>query len=96
MIINLQKLGQKKLIILIGVLLLINTVFFSLPGIPGSLSKITEHAPSQDPPDVMMFYSPDEVYKFLTTIGPVGRHAFQTMHLTVDMSFPILYGLFFF
>jgi len=78
------------------VLLLINTTFFSLPGFPGSLSKITEQAPEQNPPDVKMFYSPNEVCEFLKAIWPEGRQAFQIMHLTIDLSFPLLYGMLFF
>ena len=84
------------IIILLGVLLLINTALFSLPGFPGSLSKIIELAPGQKPPDVRLFYSPNEFYEFLTEIGPKGRYAFQIMHLTADLSFPLLYGMFFF
>jgi len=86
----LQKSDQKKLIIILGVLLLINTAFFSLPVLPGSLSKITEQAPEQNPSDVMIFYSPNEVCEFLKAIGPDGRQAFQIMHLTIDLSFPSL------
>jgi len=91
-----EKFGQKKRIVLFGFLLVINLLLFSLPGVPGNTSDITAISPDRKLPDMMGVYSPDAVHDFLTAIGPDGREAYQFMHLTTDLAFPLVYGLFFF
>jgi hypothetical protein len=91
-----QKFSNRRLITILGILLLANLLLFSLPGFPGSRSAILANAPEQKIPDMMGFYSPQEVYDFLSTIGPAGRAAYQMMHFSTDLAFPIVYGLFLF
>jgi hypothetical protein len=38
-------------------------------------------------------YSPAYIADFLTSIGPEGRKAYQMMHFTTDLAFPLVYGL---
>lgn len=92
----LLKLGHKKSIILLGVLFIVNIALFSLPGLPANISKVTQEAPKAQIPDMQFAYSANDVYDFLTFIGAEGRQAYQRMHLTTDLTFPIIYGLFFF
>ena len=91
-----EKFSNRRLIILLGILLLANLLLFSLPGFPGSRPTILANAPFQKIPDMMGIYSPQEVYDFLTAIGPAGREAYQLMHFSSDLAFPLVYGLFLF
>lgn len=88
--------GKKKRVVLFGLLLMVNIALFSLPGLPANLSKVTQEAPEVQIPDMQFGYSPNDVYDFLTLIGPEGRQAYRWMHLTTDLAFPIIYGLFLF
>jgi len=91
----LQKmLGQKKVTLLFGVLLLLNLLLFNIAVFPGSTPEITAAAPDQTIPDMMGLYSPEDVYDFLTEITAEGRESYQFMHLTTDLAFPLVYGLF--
>lgn len=88
--------GTKRCSLILGVLLLINLALFSIPGVPGSTARITASAPDQTPPDILGIYSPEVVTTFLETIGAEGRAQYQIMHLTTDLAFPLVYGLFLF
>lgn len=88
--------GKKKRIVLFGILLMVNIVLFSLPGMPANISKVIQKSPEVQIPDMRLGYSANELFDFLTLIGPEGRQAYQWMHLTTDLAFPIIYGLFFF
>ena len=89
-------LGQKKRVVLLGILMMVNIAMFSLPGLPVNNAKVTQAAPEAKIPDMQFLYSSDDVYDFLTLIGPEGRQAYQRMHLTTDLAFPIIYGFFLF
>jgi len=39
-------------------------------------------------------YTPEKIYQFLSSIGLEGRQAYQYLHLTTDLAFLIVYGLF--
>ena len=88
--------GQVRFLIILGILLAINFSLFYWPGFPGNLSMLSGDMPLSRIPDVHLRYKPDEIYDFLTRIGSDGREAFRLMHLTVDLSFPFIYTLFFF
>jgi len=88
--------NQKRVIILLGLLFCINAALFYLPWNPFNTTAIINEAIGVQIPDIMVFYTPDQLYDFLTLIGEGGRAAFQGMHLTVDLAFPLIYGLFFF
>ena len=88
----LQKIGQKKVILPLTIIFLINMVLFSIPGFPGSRPVILSSAGGLNIPDMMGIYSPEEVYHFLDTIGAEGRSAYQTMHFATDLVFPLIYG----
>lgn len=85
--------GQTKVILILGLLLVINLSLFSLPGLAGSRPKILAAAPEYMVPDMKGFYSPAYIADFLTAIGPEGRQAYQMMHFTTDLAFPLVYGL---
>lgn len=89
-------LGQKKRVVLLGILMMVNIAMFSLPGLPANLSSVTQAAPEATIPDMRIKYSPDEVYDFLTLIRTEGRQTYQRMHLTTDLAFPLIYGFFLF
>lgn len=89
-------LGQKKRVVLLGILMMVNIALFSLPGLPANIAKVIGENPDTQIPDMQPGYSVDEVYDFLTLIGPEGRQAYQLMHLTTDLAFPIVYGVFLF
>lgn len=46
-------------------------------------------------PDVAFFYSPAHLYRFAEAEGPAGRAQYVRDRLTLDVLFPITYGLFF-
>ena len=73
-----------------------NFFLFYWNGFPGSLAAITGNLPVNQVPDVNLSFSPDLIYIFLTNIGVEGRYAFRVMHLTVDLTFPFVYSLFFY
>lgn len=91
-----EKFSNRRLITFLGILLLANLLLFSIPGLPGSRASILASAPDQQIPDMMGIYSPKAVYDFLSAIGPSGREAYQWMHYTSDLTFPLVYGLFLF
>lgn len=88
----LQKMGQKKVILPLTIIFLINLALFSIPGFPGSRPMILSSAADLNIPDMMGIYSPEDVYHFLETIGAEGRSAYQAMHFTSDLAFPLIYG----
>ena len=88
----LQKLGQKKVILPLLAIFLVNLALFSLPGLPGSRPVILASAENLTIPDMKGIYSPEYVYGFLESIGPAGRSAYQSMHYTTDLVFPLVYG----
>ena len=88
--------GQIRLLIIIGILFAINFSLFYWPGFPENMRALSGDLPLNRIPDVDLRFATDEIYDFLTQIGPDGREAFRIMHLTVDLSFPLIYTLFFF
>jgi hypothetical protein len=44
------------------------------------------------PLDLYLSYSPDQVYAYLTGLGPNGRIAYARMELTTDLVFPLVYS----
>ncbi len=91
-----EKFSNRRLIIFLGILLLVNLLLFSFPNFPGSRTVILTDAPNQQIPDMMVLYSPQNVHEFLTAVGPAGRDAYQLMHFSTDLAFPLIYGLFLF
>lgn len=87
---------QKRQMIVLGLIMVINFFLFYWPGFPSSFNALTLHLPLNRIPDIHLRFSPEEIYDFLTRIGPEGRQAFRLMHLTIDLSFPIVYSFFFF
>lgn len=84
---------SNKNIFLLTLLFILNFSLFYIPGFPGSISKITAQSPDAQIPDMRLTYSGDDLYSFLTEIGAEGRQAYQMMHLTIDLCFPLIYGL---
>ncbi len=91
-----QDIDHRKTIFILGAMLALNSAAFIIPGIPGNMQDISQHAPSLKPPDLMFRYSPEYVFTFLSEIGAEGRLAYQKMHFIIDFSFPLIYGLLFF
>lgn len=85
--------SNPRLILVLGILLMIDLVLFSIPSLAGSQSQILAAAPDFTLPDIKGIYTPAYVYEFLAAIGPAGRHAYQMMHFTTDLALPLLYGL---
>lgn len=88
-----KRFGNPRVLLLLIILVLINLALFSIPTLAGSRPNILASAPGYAVPDMKGVYSPDYVYDFLKAVGPAGRHAYQMMHFTTDLAFPILYGL---
>jgi len=88
--------NKKESIIFLGILFLVNMALFYLPDFPMSAPSITRAAPGLQIPDIRVFYTPNQLYDFLTRIEASGREAFRRMHLTLDLAFPVIYSLFFF
>lgn len=91
-----ERFGQKKLIILIGGVMLINLILFYIPGLPGSIPNITWNNQNVIIPDMKISLNTNDIYGFLTLIDSNSHAAFQIMHLTTDLVFPLVYSLFFF
>lgn len=88
-----EKFGQRWIVLLLSGLFLLNLLLFSLPAFPGSQPQILAAAPTRQIPDMMGIYSPEAVNDFLADIGPSGRAAYQLMHFSSDLAFPLVYGL---
>ena len=88
--------AQKMIVILLAILFALNMMAFYLPLNPYNTQAIRNNAEGVQIPDIMVIYSPEQLYQFLSQIQEGGRDAFQGMHLTVDLSFPIIYSLLFF
>lgn len=88
-----EKFGQRWVVILLSALFLLNLLLFSLPAFPGSRPQILAAAPTRQIPDMMGIYTPQAVHDFLAAIGPGGRDAYQLMHFSSDLVFPLVYGL---
>ena len=91
-----NSLSQKKCLVMLILLFLINSAFFFVPISPLSTMKITGNAPGIQIPDMIPFYSTEYIYTFLEGIGDQGRQLYQLVHLTSDLAFPLIYGLLFF
>jgi len=88
---------QKHKLLLLLLLLLINFSLFNIPSFPGSTHQVTKLSEGNSIiPDMMEVYSLESIYQFLTDIEPEGRNAYQVLHLTTDLAFPLVYGLFFY
>ncbi len=93
------KFGQRKPILFLGILMVINLAMFYIPVMPGSIPNILKHTQNSSIsaiPDLKIFLDLNEIYNFLSDITQEGRYAYQIMHLTTDLAFPIIYSLFFF
>ena len=88
--------AQKTIVILLAILFALNMVAFYLPLNPCNTQAILNNGEGVQIPDIMVVYSPEQLYQFLSQIQASGRSAFQGMHLSVDLSFPIIYSLLFF
>ncbi len=94
---NNLKNSHKYRIILLGVLFLVNLLSFYSPGIPGSIPNVIQcNISLTNIPDISINYSTSDLFSFLNCIGPEGRFNYQIMHLTIDLTFPLIYGFFFF
>lgn len=91
-----KRFNNPRILLLLGILVLFNLSAFSISSLAGSRPRILASAPEFAIPDMKGIYSPAYIYDFLAAIGPAGRHAYQIMHLTTDLAFPVLYGLLFF
>jgi len=80
-------------IIFLTILLVINFCIFYFPGLPGSIPRVIGKSTGVTIPDMRLRYTVDELHAFLTGIGSEGRQAFQWMHLSTDLAFPLIYGL---
>ncbi len=91
---NSQNLKITKIrIIVLTVLLVINFCIFYFPGLPGSIPRVIGKSTGVTIPDMRLGITADELHAFLTKIGSEGRQAFQWMHLSTDLAFPLIYGL---
>lgn len=88
--------ANKFSIVILGLLLVVNSSLFYFHNLPGNLLSVAGSLPIKQIPDLHINIAPDEIYYFLTAIGPEDRAAFQKMHLSIDLSYPIIYGFFFF
>ena len=89
-------LRQKRTLIVLILLFLINSALFVLPFSPVSSSRVIENAPGATIPDMEPGYTANDVYTFLEDIGGQGRQLYRLIHLTTDLAFPLVYGLLFF
>ncbi len=87
-----KQLTKISTIRILFILFILNLGLFYLPGTPGN---ITENTQKMQMPDMQGVYSAQDVHQFLTAIGQEGRESYQMMHLTIDMIFPLIYGLLF-
>ena len=93
---NLKKrLTKRYMLLLLVSLLLINTIFylFSLWLIDQNPDFLLNDQPLQIM-DLMMGYTPEEAFTLAEGYGNTGRWLYVTVSLTLDMIYPIVYGLF--
>lgn len=88
-----KRFSNPRAVLILLILVMVNMALFSIPALAGSRPLILALSPNYNVPDMKGIYTPDYVYDFLTAIGPAGRQAYQMMHFTTDLAFPLLYGL---
>lgn len=77
---------------------LLANIYTMLALMPDSLEKIRGASPNGEsvtlPDKTPRGFTSDELYYFLDKIGETGRQEYLRFHLTIDLMFPFLYGLF--
>jgi hypothetical protein len=89
-----RSISKSKHLIVLGTLFLINFALFLVPGAPGNFLEVRDSPQDIQIPDIQGVYSVEDVNHFLNVIGEKGRRSYQTLHLTTDLIFPIIYALF--
>ena len=88
---NCQKIKiTKKDLFILTILLVINFCAFYIPILPGSIPRVIGKSSEASIPDMRLRTTVDELHAFLTEIGSEGRQAFQWMHLSTDLAFPLI------
>jgi hypothetical protein len=67
-------------------LILLSTLF---PAVIFPVTGIGDNKPL----DLYLFYTPDQVYDYLSALGDKGRTAYAKMESTSDLLFPVVYSL---
>ena len=80
------------------VLLFLGALVFAFSGLifPWVARELSAMAGKEiEVPDVRFGFSPDEIHQVLDEMGPAGRDFYRLVELSLDVAYPLAYGLFF-
>jgi hypothetical protein len=80
------------------VLLFLGVLVFAFSGLvfPWVARELSALAGKEiEVPDVRFGFSPDELHQVLDELGPAGRDFYRLVELSLDVAYPLAYGLFF-
>jgi hypothetical protein len=70
-------------------------LLFNVVILPAQQARLEAASGGVGPIDLMLFYTPEQVYSMVEAYGTAGRAAYRTFELTGDILYPIVYTLFF-
>jgi len=73
--------------------LLIFTLFTSLV-LPAQAARAEENASGAPTPDLSIYYSAQDLYRWAEAYGPIGRQAYVRARFTFDLIWPLIYTFF--
>lgn len=68
---------------------------FALVIVPRLQATLETLSGGAGPIDLLLTYTPEQVYALLTSFGDEGRQAYRQFAMTSDLLYPVVYGLFF-
>ena len=92
---RIQQYSTGRSILILFVTTVALAVLINASTLPFSARMITEQSGGLMLLDMHFSYTPNDAYKLLEALGKAGRQAYLTMHLTLDLVFPVVYSLLF-
>jgi hypothetical protein len=78
----------------VALLALLMFLVFTATVLPDQARQADEAAAGADSPDMMLWYTPSDLYEMAETYGPEGRQAYIRARFTFDVAWPLVYGFF--
>jgi hypothetical protein len=69
-------------------------VLFTLLVLPGQSAQGDAVSTGTTSPDLSLWYTPADLYRFAKAYGPEGRLAYVRARFTFDLAWPLVYGVF--
>lgn len=70
-------------------------IFFTSFYLPGVQARLEEFSGGNGSIDLLLFYTPVQVYSMVASYGDAGRAMYRAHELTIDVIYPVVYTLLF-